>query len=51
LKEIDQERFQSSEVSHRYEQLVYRALSQELISINKAASLLNVNVNEVLKVR
>jgi len=48
-KEIDQERFQSSEVSHRYEQLVYRALSQELISINKAASLLNVNVNEVLK--
>lgn len=48
-KEIDQERFQSSEVSHRYEQLVYRALSQELISINKAASLLNVNVNEVLE--
>ena len=48
-KEIDQERFQSSEVSHRYEQLVYRALSQELISINKAASLLNVSVNEVLK--
>ncbi|MDI9863340.1 XRE family transcriptional regulator [Flectobacillus sp. DC10W] len=48
-KEIDQERFQSSEVSHRYEQLVYRALSQELISINKAASLLSVSVNEVLK--
>ena len=48
-KEIDQERFQSSEVSHRYEQLVYRALSQELISSSKAASLLNVNINEVLK--
>ena len=47
-REVDEERFKTPEVSHRYEQLVYRALSQELISSSKAASLLNMNINEVL---
>ncbi len=48
-REVDKERFQTPEESHRYEQLVYRALSQELISSSKASSLLNVNINEVLE--
>ena len=48
-QEIDAERFQTPEISNRYEQLVYRALSQELISASKAASLLKINLNEVLE--
>lgn len=48
-REIDAERFQTPEISNRYEQLVYRALSQEFISSSKAASLLKVNINEVLE--
>lgn len=48
-REVDEERFKTPEVSHRFEQLVYRALSQELISASKAASLLNVNINDVLE--
>ncbi len=46
---VNQERFSTPEVSHRYEQLVYRALSQELISASKAASLLNSNINDILE--
>ena len=48
-KIINKERFETSEFSHRYIQLVYRAFSQELISASKTASMLNRNVNEVLK--
>lgn len=48
-REVDKERFQTPEISQRYEQLVYRALSQELISSSKAAVLLNVNINQVLE--
>lgn len=48
-REVDAERFQTPEVSNRFEQLVYRAYSQELISTSKAASLLGVNINEVLE--
>lgn len=44
---VDKERFKTPEESRRFEQLVYRALSQELISSSKAASLLNVNINQV----
>ncbi|MHC5354510.1 helix-turn-helix domain-containing protein [Myroides sp. LJL115] len=47
--EVDAQRFQTPEVSNRYEQLVYRAFSQELISSSKAASLLNISVKEVLE--
>lgn len=46
-KEIDQSRFPTPENSDRFERLVYRALSQELISISKASSLLNVNLSVV----
>lgn len=48
-REVDEERFKTPEVSNRFEQLVYRALSQELISASKAASLLNVNINDILE--
>lgn len=49
LKEhINQERFETNEFSHRFEQLVYRAYSQELISASKVASLLGSNINDVL---
>lgn len=44
-REVNQERFQTPEKSNRFEQLVYRALSQEIISVSKAASLLNQNIN------
>lgn len=50
LKEwAHKQRFQTPEVSNRFEQLVYRALSQELISGSKAAALLNVKLDEVLE--
>ncbi|HUH74628.1 MAG TPA: XRE family transcriptional regulator [Chitinophagales bacterium] len=50
LKEqINVERFQTPEVSNRFEQLVYRALSQEIISMSKASSLLNLNINTLLE--
>ncbi|MFS0490286.1 helix-turn-helix domain-containing protein [Leadbetterella byssophila] len=46
---IDAQRFNTPEFSNRFEQLVYRAYSQELISTSKTASLLNIKVNEVLE--
>lgn len=47
-KEIDKSRFKTPEYSNRFERLVYRALAQENISISKASSLLNENI-EVVK--
>lgn len=47
-RKVDQERFTTPEISFRYEQLVYRALSSGFISSDKAAVLLSVNINEVL---
>jgi Zn-dependent peptidase ImmA (M78 family) len=50
LKDIvNQERFPTPEKSNRYEQLVYRALSQEIISVSKASSLLNKNINLLIE--
>jgi len=46
-KEVDQSRFSTPEYSKRFERLVYRALAQENISVSKASSLLNVNVDIV----
>lgn len=46
-REVYKERFETPENSNRFEQLVYRALSQELISSSKASSLLNVNINVI----
>lgn len=49
LKEqINKERFDTPEYSHRYKQLVYRAYSQELISASKTANLLGKNINEII---
>ncbi len=47
--EVLKERFETPENSNRFEQLVYRALSQEFISISKASSLLNVNINVIIE--
>ena len=47
-KEIDQSRFKTPEYSNRFERLVYRALAQENISISKASSLLNEEI-EIVK--
>ncbi|MDD3479232.1 MAG: XRE family transcriptional regulator [Paludibacteraceae bacterium] len=46
--EIDKTRFKTPEYSHRFERLVYRALAQGNISISKASSLLDENI-EVVK--
>ncbi|ARV07074.1 DNA-binding protein [Polaribacter sp. SA4-10] len=43
-REVDNSRFETPEKSNRFEQLVYRALSQENISISKASSLLNERI-------
>ena len=48
-REVNRSRFQTPEVSNRFEQLVYRALSQEIISISKASSLLNQNINSLIE--
>jgi Zn-dependent peptidase ImmA (M78 family)/DNA-binding XRE family transcriptional regulator len=46
-REVNASRFETPEKSSRFEQLVYRALSQENISISKASSLLNKNIENV----
>ena len=46
-KEINLSRFETPEFSDRYKRLVYRAVSEESISISKASSLLNTNVSTV----
>ena len=46
-REVNMERFQTPERSNRFEQLVYRALSQEIISISKASSLLNQSISSL----
>lgn len=46
-KEINNSRFETPEFSNRYERLVYRALSEENISISKASSLLNASLESV----
>lgn len=43
------QRFQTPEFSNRFERLVYRALAQELISGSKAATLLNISLDEILQ--
>lgn len=48
-REVNLSRFQTPEKSNRFEQLVYRALSQEIISISKASSLLNQNINLLIE--
>jgi Zn-dependent peptidase ImmA (M78 family) len=47
--QVNESRFLSPEKSSRFEQLVYRAYAEALISASKAAALLNVNVNVVLE--
>ena len=50
LKEqVNMSRFETPEKSNRFEQLVYRALSQEIISISKASSLLDQNINLLIE--
>jgi Zn-dependent peptidase ImmA (M78 family) len=44
---VDRVRFSGDESSERFISLVYRALSQEIISISKASALLNCSVEEV----
>ncbi|MEA3450320.1 MAG: XRE family transcriptional regulator [Bacteroidota bacterium] len=48
LKEIaDQSRFIGKEFSERFERLVYKALSQEIITISKASSFLNIDISTI----
>ncbi len=44
---VNRERFLNDEKSNRYQRLVYKALSQELISISKASSLLNTDIKTI----
>ena len=46
-KLIDQSRFNGNENSIRYENLVYRSLSEETITMSKASSLLNTNLEHL----
>lgn len=48
-EEINLSRFQTLEKSNRFDQLVYRALSQEIISTSKASSLLNKDINSLIE--
>lgn len=50
LKErVNKERFLGDEKSDRYKRLVYKALSQEIISISKASALLDRNIEAIQK--
>ena len=44
---VDEPRFDGSEFSERFDRLVYKALSQEIITISKAAALLNTDISEI----
>lgn len=44
---VDKSRFDGVEQSNRYENLVYRAVSEELISISKASSLLQISLEDL----
>lgn len=44
---VDQSRFKGSEASNRYENLVYRGVSEEFISLSKASALLNLPLEEL----
>ena len=46
-KKIDETRCDGFENSSRYENLVYRAVSEELISMSKASSLLQKSLEEL----
>jgi predicted HTH domain antitoxin len=45
--EIEQTRYEGLEHSNRYENLVYRAVSEELISMSKASSLLQISLDKL----
>ena len=45
-KQVEENRYPQEE-SRRFQVLVYKAISQEVISISKASSLLNCSVNEI----
>ena len=45
--EMETERFLGEENSDRYENLIFRALSQEIISSSKASSMLGISVSQV----
>ena len=44
---INQNRFLGDEKSERYKRLVYKALSQEIISISRASALLDTDVHKI----
>ncbi len=46
---INEVRFLNDEASNRYKQLVYRGLTQELISISKASAMLNTDIDSLQK--
>lgn len=46
-KQVEEERYDGAAHSNRYENLVYRAVSEELISMSKASSLLQISLDEL----
>ena len=46
-KTVEESRFDSYEHSNRFENLVYRAVSEELISMSKASSLLQISLDQL----
>ncbi len=46
-KLVNQSRFLGDEKSERFKRLVYKALSQDIISISKASSLLNMDIGAI----
>ena len=45
--QVEQVRYDGAAHSNRYENLVYRAVSEELISISKASSLLQISLEDL----
>lgn len=46
-QEVERTRYEGLEHSNRYENLVYRAVSEELISMSKASSLLQISLDKL----
>lgn len=48
---VDKQRFSGTEQSYRFNQLLYRGIAQELLSLSKASELSNISIHELKKAK
>ena len=48
---VEEERFPGNEQSYRFNQLLYRGIAQELLSVSKASELSNISIHELKRAK